>query len=200
MKNNLILALDTTGNSISVALIGPDKVIAHQYETMERGQGEALIPMIEKVVKKAGRDFKDLTKVAVAVGPGSFTGVRIGLATARGIGLALNIPVVGVTSFDVAALETTGKVLVVLDTKRGDFFTQIFQDGEPVEDPIIRNEEQIRKLNPPAVIGSGVSYLTKGKFKALQMKYEPAVAVGLCSFKKGRAPDPLYLRDADVSI
>ncbi|MBR6412574.1 MAG: tRNA (adenosine(37)-N6)-threonylcarbamoyltransferase complex dimerization subunit type 1 TsaB [Alphaproteobacteria bacterium] len=200
MKNDVILALDTTENSISVALIETDKVLAHQYQEMERGQGEALIPMIQEVLKKAKRDFKKVTKVAVAVGPGSFTGVRIGLATARGIGLALNIPVAGITSFEAAALETKGKVLVVLDTKRGDFFTQTFQDGNPVEEAVIRNEEQIRKLNPPTLTGSGASYLKETKFNIIAPKYESAIAVGLCSLKNERAPEPLYLRDADVSI
>ena len=200
MKNDIILALDTTENSISVALIHSSKILAHQYKKMERGQGEALIPMIQDVIQQSHIDFKSLTKIAVSVGPGSFTGVRIGLATARGMGLALNIPVVGITSFEATAFEITGKVLVVLDTKRGDFFTQFFQDGSPIEAPVIRNEAQIYKLNPPAVIGSGVPFLPNKNLKIIQMKYEPAVSVGLCSLAKGRAPDPLYLRDADVSI
>ena len=200
MENNLILALDTTADSISVALVQNQNVIAHQYRKMDRGQGEALIPMIQEVFKKAGHNFKDINQVAVSVGPGSFTGVRIGLATARGIGLALDIPVSGVTSFEAAAWGTTGKIMVILDTKRDDFFTQMFQDGKAVEDPVIRSEEDIQKLNPPALIGSGVHCLTKTNIPMIKLNFEPAMAVGLCSLKAKRAPEPLYLREADVSI
>ena len=200
MKNNLILALDTTADSVSVALLKGEKVVAHTFQQMERGQGEALIPMIQGIFKSAKVDFQNLSKVAVSIGPGSFTGVRIGLATARGIGLALDIPVIGVTSFEAAAYGTKEKVLVVLDSKREDFFTQTFLNGEPTEEPRIRSEEEILKLNPPAVIGSGVLHLSKSHIPVIRSTHEPAVAVGLCSFQKEHAPEPLYLRDADVSL
>ena len=198
MKDNWILALDTAADSISVAIIHNKKVLAHQYQQMERGQGEALIPMIEEVIKATGCDFKAFSKVAVSVGPGSFTGVRIGLATARGIGLALNIPVIGITSFEASVFGLSGKVLSVLDTKRGDFFTQTFQDGTPIEEPIIRNEAEIQKLNPPAMTGIKLDNLIN--IPILKSPYEPAVAVGLCSLTKEGAAEPLYLREADVSI
>ena len=200
MKDNLVLAIDTAADSISVALIQDKKVLAHQYRQMERGQGEALIPMIENVIQKAGCSFNKIGKVAVSKGPGSFTGVRIGLATARGIGLALNIPVVGITSFEAPAWGVQEKVLVILDTKRGDFFTQLFEKGVAVEEPVIRNEAEIQKLNPPALIGSGVAYLTNTHIPILKTDNEPAVAVGLCSFEIEHSAEPLYLRDADVSI
>lgn len=200
MKNDFILALDTVSDSISVALIQKGNVIAHQYQQMERGQGESLIPMIQNVFQKAHYDFKDLSKVAVSVGPGSFTGVRIGLATAKGIGLALNIPVVGITAFEAAAFDIKGSFLVVLDTRRGDFFTQSFLNGKPTEEPIIRNEAEIQKLNPPAITGSGVPYLTNTQIPIIKPPYDPATSVGLCSLKSERVAEPLYLRDADVSI
>ena len=97
---------------------------------MERGQGEALIPMVDALLKQAGLSPADVKRVAVSVGPGSFTGVRVGLAAARGMGLALHVPVVGITTLAAAAYQVPAEtVLAVADTKRGDFFTQLFRGG-----------------------------------------------------------------------
>jgi len=197
IKTPLTLALDTAADSISVAVLKGTKILAHKYQRMERGQGEALIPMIQEVLSNSKLDFPDLERVAVSVGPGSFTGVRIGLATARGIGLALNIPVVGITSFEAAAYGTTGKVLVVLDTKRGDFFTQYFKDGKPLAEPVIRTPEKICAEKPSKIVGSGAGLLPD--LPHANTGYEPACAVGLCSLSGGVSANPLYLRDADVS-
>ncbi|MDY6407865.1 MAG: tRNA (adenosine(37)-N6)-threonylcarbamoyltransferase complex dimerization subunit type 1 TsaB [Pseudomonadota bacterium] len=202
MKNKkiLTLAIDTVADSISVALIQNGQTIASQYRAMERGQGEALIPMIQNVIRKAQYDFNDLTQVAVSVGPGSFTGVRIGLATARGIGLALNIPVVGISAFEAAAFKTHGDILIVLDTKRGDFFTQRFQDEKPVEAPCIRDTAAIKSLNPNSIGGSGKDMLSFMNIPIVQSSFIPAVAVGLCAMTSSGKAEPFYLRDADVSI
>ena len=89
-----ILAIDCAIGSVSLALVQEGKVRVSMLQEMERGQGEALIPMIEALIKKENLTMQDIEGVAVSVGPGSFTGVRIGLAAARGIGLSLKIPVV----------------------------------------------------------------------------------------------------------
>src|SRR5262245_1095256 len=127
-----ILALDSSGGACSVALWRRDAVVARRYRAMTRGHAEALMPMIVETMAAAAEAFPALTAVAVTVGPGAFTGIRIGLAAARGIGLAADIVVTGVTTFAAVAeavpeAERAGqKLLVLLDSKRGDLFVQQF--------------------------------------------------------------------------
>ena len=195
------LAIDTANDSISVALLKNKDVLSHDFQIMDRGQGEALIPVIQSVLKGASFDIQKLDRVAVSIGPGSFTGVRIGLSAARGVGLALNIPVYGVTSFEAATCQSTGSVLAVLDTKRGDFYTQLFKDGKETECPTIRTADQISSLDVPVLVGAGAQSLANQTKKEIYpYPMEPAIAVGLCSFQKTYPPEPLYLRDADVSL
>ena len=194
----LTLAFDTTANSVSVALLDGETVVAQDNRDMERGQGEALIPMIQALMKGAGLPMSAVKRVAVAVGPGSFTGVRVGLSAARGIGLALSVPVVGVSTLTASAFRKSGRVIAVIDTKRGDFYTQIFSDGKPSEKPCIRTAEQIKALADCQAVGSGAPLLLPDKVQD-DPYLTPAVAVGLCALTDALPPEPLYLREADVS-
>lgn len=142
-----ILALDSSSAACSTALWRRGAVVARRYQAMMRGHAEALMPMLVETVAEAGESLHALSAVAVTVGPGAFTGIRIGLAAARGIGLAAGIPVVGVTTF-AAVAEAVSEVeradrplLVLLDSKRGDAFVQEF-DSERVA------------VGPPAVLSS----------------------------------------------
>src|SRR6266404_2143129 len=103
----LLLAIDTAGPDCAVALArsGADggKILVRTSERIGRGRAERLMPMIESALAEAGADFADLDRVAVTTGPGSFTGVRVGIAAARGLALALDIPAVGVRSLDALA-------------------------------------------------------------------------------------------------
>ena len=131
----LILAFDTAVAACSVALWRDGVVLAAARETMDQGQAEALMPMIEAVMAKAGASYAALDRVAVTVGPGSFTGVRVGLAAARGLGLAAHKPVIGVMTTEVlaaAVAEAERKdgvhILAAIDTKRGDLYVQQFDE------------------------------------------------------------------------
>jgi len=136
----LILAFDTTAAAVSVALCRDGKSVAATRAIMDQGQAEALMPLLEEVMHTAGLRYADLDRIAVTVGPGSFTGVRVGLAAARGLGLAAGKPLIGVTSTDVlaAAAPETGPLAVTIDTKRGDFYAQLFgDDRQPLGDVAI---------------------------------------------------------------
>jgi len=135
-----LLALDAAGAACSVALWREGRIVAHRSAAMRRGQAEHLVPMIETVMGAANMGYEALDALAVTVGPGGFTGVRIGLATARGLALALHRPLIGISNFDavaaaVPAAERTGRLLaVVLDSKRHEFYVQAFAPlgaGEP---------------------------------------------------------------------
>ena len=202
----LILAIDTTGAFVSVALMTPDEVIGVLHEDMERGQGERLIPAVDELMRASGRSMQELTGVAVAVGPGSFTGVRIALAAARGFGLALNIPVGGVTSFEAAAWGIGQPVQVILDTKRGDFYVQGFDaTGMPTSAPQIRTPESLQSLKDcRAAVGDGAVAAAKVACFEVIIPSEPsAVRVGrvaLSRLSHPLPPEPLYLREADVTL
>ena len=131
-----LLALDAAGAACSVALWREGRIVAHRSTAMRRGQAEHLVPMIEAVMDAADTTYDALDALAVTVGPGGFTGVRIGLATARGLALALRRPLIGISNFDavaaaVPAAERTGRLLaVVLDSKRHEFYVQAFAPPE----------------------------------------------------------------------
>ena len=127
-----ILAFDTATSACSAALWEDGRVGARRFETMTRGHAEALLPMIADVMNEAGIDFPRLDLIAVTVGPGAFTGLRIGLAAARGLALAAAVPCLGVTTLEavvhgVSEGERAGATLLVaLSTKRRDVYAQAF--------------------------------------------------------------------------
>ena len=141
-----LLALDSCVGSCSAALWQgePDgsggsggqaggEIIAQCFTPMARGQAEALMPMVCQVMASSGLGFDALDRLAVGVGPGSFTGVRIALATAKGLALALNRPLVGVTSLEAVATDAvaamgleSARLLVALAAGRKDFYVQSF--------------------------------------------------------------------------
>src|ERR1700735_1696195 len=96
----LILAIDTALDACAACVLDTDAgaLLAQESQAMKRGHAEALMPLIGRVMKQAGIAFAALDRIAVTTGPGSFTGLRVGLSAARGIGLAANKPVVGVTT------------------------------------------------------------------------------------------------------
>lgn len=157
-----ILAIDTACSACSVALAVDGTVVASDSAAMARGHAEALMPMVQSVMAQssmaqAGRAFSTLDLVAVTVGPGSFTGLRTGLAAARGIGLAQNIPVAGVTTLEaVAAAAARGAasasdlpILVVLETRRADLYVQRFG---PSSDRGVKPESETLALPAEAVL------------------------------------------------
>ena len=126
------LAFDTAAGACSAAILADDTIVAARSDTMTRGHTEALIPMLQEVVAEAGLTFEKLDLVGVTVGPGAFTGIRIGLATARGLALAADVPVAGVTTLEALAatakeeFPAAGRVVAAIDTKRRDYYVQEF--------------------------------------------------------------------------
>lgn len=125
-----VLGIDTSAAACSAALWRDGAALAREHVVMARGHAEALMPMIERVMQGVG--YAALDAVAVTAGPGAFTGLRIGLAAARGIALAAGIPAIGVSAFAaiaaaIPAREIAGRALAVaIDTKRGDVYLQAF--------------------------------------------------------------------------
>jgi tRNA threonylcarbamoyladenosine biosynthesis protein TsaB len=127
-----LLAFDTTAGACSVAVRRDGATVAHRSVAMARGHAEALIPMVVDTLAAAGFGFGELAAVAATTGPGAFTGIRIGLAAARGIALAAGIPAIGIGALDAVAAgvdpaRAGGRhILAAIDTKRGDFYAQLW--------------------------------------------------------------------------
>ncbi len=137
-----LLAFDTALGACSTVVWQEGSVRARRSQQRKRGHAEALMPMIEAVMAECALDFAALDRIAVTVGPGTFTGIRIGLAAARGLGLAVGVPVLGLTTLESVAAGARAEVredeslLVALDARRGEVYCQAFDAklralGEP---------------------------------------------------------------------
>ncbi|MDX1421750.1 MAG: tRNA (adenosine(37)-N6)-threonylcarbamoyltransferase complex dimerization subunit type 1 TsaB [Kiloniellales bacterium] len=217
-----ILAMDAAGAACSAALWRDGRVVAGRFEPMRRGHAERLVPMIEAVMAEAGARYADVDRLAVTLGPGGFTGVRIGLATAQGLALASGRPLVGVSNFLVlaAAARTEapaeGSLAVAIDAKRQDFYLQIFAaDLRPRGEPRSIWPEELAEAVPPGpllLVGDGAPQAGPALAAAgrqFRLAAAPAVADAArlaelvaadVSGALAAAPvEPLYLRPPDVT-
>ena len=124
-----ILALDTSSMSGSVAVGTIDKIVNMSYLDLKATHSERLMPQIDTSLKAAGLDIMDIDCVAIVNGPGSFTGLRIGLATAKGICVSRRIPLVAVRSLDVLAFQVTGiekPVIASIDARMGEIYAAVY--------------------------------------------------------------------------
>jgi tRNA threonylcarbamoyladenosine biosynthesis protein TsaB len=210
-----ILAIDTALGACSVCVMEAGRVlpIALDSEEMATGHAEALMPMIERVMKQVDGGFTSLERVAVSIGPGSFTGLRIGIAAARAIGLAAEIPVVGVSTLSAYAAplinaEESGVIAVGIDARHGAVFFQAFTAaGRTIVLPrVISLKEAGRAIGsgPVKLAGSGAAALAVEamslglKASIADMRAAPDVTwvarLGLAADPATAVPKPLYLR------
>ena len=220
-----LLALDSARAAVSVAVVSGDHVLARAHRTMARGHAAALIPMAEATLAEASLGHGALGAIAVSVGPGSFTGIRIGLAAAAGYALGLGIPVVGVTTLEAEAaaldpaLRAGRNLLVVLDSGRAELYAQAFDPAlEPLGAPVAAAPAELAALLPgglAAAVGDGVGKaahaLTAARPQIILVETgNPADACAVARVAVRRlahlpAADlppavPLYLRGADVTM
>ena len=223
-----LLAFDAAGNACSAAVWSQGEVVAHLSEEMERGQAERLAPMLKSVMSRAELDFSQLDMIAVTVGPGSFTGIRIGISMAKSLALATGCPLYGITTFALhksvlsSGVWQDGPVMIVLETKRDDFYVQIYGPDQLPLGPAAAVPSQALASYVTDLTGSGAALTLAGdgvKRAATAMENE----FGLCPHrqenstpdardlarlvvseaKAGRpsAPlDPFYLRPPDVRL
>jgi tRNA threonylcarbamoyl adenosine modification protein YeaZ len=128
-----LLALDTTTGTCSVCALASDDVLVHRSERLATGQAERIVPMIGEVMGAAGWRWKDVEVLAVGVGPGSFAGIRAGVAAARGLALAADLPCFGIGSLEALATASPSMpVLCVIAGRQGRAFVQRFTgEGRP---------------------------------------------------------------------
>jgi tRNA threonylcarbamoyladenosine biosynthesis protein TsaB len=214
-----ILAIDASCGAVSACVLdsGADEAIARHSEPMERGHAEALAPLLERLMFGVEGGFASLERIAATVGPGSFTGIRIGLATARAMGLALDIPVVGVSTLVAFAgpllLEPhPGIIASVIDARHGRVYFQLFEStGRPLVPARLEGlREALRAVGagPVRMTGNGARLLAMEAARAglgaelLGNADFPdilAVArIGLAADPRDCPPRPLYLKSPDA--
>lgn len=220
-----VLAIDSAMNGCGAAVyMARESRVFAKTAQMERGQAEVLVPMVQEVVAQAGCGFDAIDLVVATRGPGAFTGLRIGLSTAKSFALALGVPVAGVSTLEVLArqyldghsLKEGQRCAVIAETKREDFYFQIFDgQGVAVSQPCVVTAEKIMEeigAEPIVAVGDGVvrfSALHSGEnvsFYEIALP-DPAVLarLGLEQYRAegggGRQYniEPLYLRAPDVS-
>lgn len=163
----MILVIDTSGPVCAAGIYesGKDALVAQKSEMLGKGHAERLIPMIDEVLSDAGLTLKDMTRIGVTIGPGSFTGIRVGVAAARGFALSLGIPAVGVTTLQVVAeqvleIDPPAPVLAAIDAGRAEIFAQAFlPGGVMLTEPATYDYDAIRAMIDrfgAIAIGSGV--------------------------------------------
>lgn len=206
-----VLALDSALAGCVGAVLKGGAAVSSFAEPMAREQASRLIPLVETAMAQAGVAYKDLGLIVTTIGPGSFTGLRISLSAARALGLALGIPVQGVTTLEAmarSAVPEEAACLVVLETKRSDFYVQGFgPDKVPLEDPHCLEPDDLRaKIAGGTYILCGDGLERLGLGGRAQALYNPEIMAraGLARFlgnsEKAKRPEPLYLRGADISV
>lgn len=221
----IVLAFDTCLGAISVALAaeeaGTARLLAHAYEERQTGHAERLFPLIAATLAEAGLEFAAVTRVAVTVGPGTFTGVRTGVAAARGLALASGCEVVGATSLEVMArgaislippAQRSKPLVVAVDARRGQSYVQTFRPGDraPIGPPELLDLADAAAALPTGgvtVVGSAAALLEQA---ALGIGRDVRVAPGhlepdardLVQLAIGLPPlspvKPLYIRPPDA--
>ncbi len=125
-----LIGIDSSGLVASVAIMEDDKLVAEYTVNNKKTHSQTLLPMLEEIVQSTGLDLKEVDAIAIAAGPGSFTGLRIGSATAKGLGLALKKPIVPVSTVDALAYNMFGTdclVCPIMDARRNQVYTGIYE-------------------------------------------------------------------------
>ena len=217
----LLLGLDTATPAVTVALHDGTQVLAEATTIDRHRHAELLAPAIERVLSEAGVERGDLTEVAVGVGPGPYTGLRVGLVTARVLGAALSIPVHGVCSLDVIAADVPGPgpFLVATDARRREVYYARYDQAGRYSGPQVDRPDDIEDRTSLPAFGEGAR-LYPGSFAVADGPVYPAaatlcrlVAIELAGTSSAAAPaavspdavrslllppEPLYLRRPDA--
>ena len=214
-----VLAIDPALEACSAAVLetGPDGIVARESIAMSRGHAEALMPLVARVLDRAELDFAAIDRVAVTTGPGSFTGLRVGIAAARGLGLAGGKPVVGISTLAAYAApfladDDSVPVVAVIDARHDHVYLQVFgPGGRTVVTPRIASlREALRAAatGAPRLIGTAAEMLAAAwpadqrAPRLVDARRAPDVdwvaRLGAAATDTGVPPKPLYLRAPDA--
>lgn len=211
-----ILAFDTALGGVSVGVMTKGGHVVSRMEETTRGQAAMLVPMIMEVLEEGESSFEDVDALTCTIGPGSFTGLRIGLTTARTLAMTLDKPLVGLNTLDVMARHypVAKNLLIVLETKRQDFYARYYDaSGKAVSEAMAIDASSVVQNAPFedfVVGGDCLNRFQEAFSKELNLLDNLTLAdpiliaqMGLEQFSAGielPKAEPLYLRGADVSM
>ncbi len=210
----IVLAVDTAHAACSACVYdaGSERVLAQLSEPMQQGHAERLPAMVDEAVEKAGISLSGIDRLAACSGPGTFTGVRIGLAFIRGLALVLDAPALGITTFQALAMQASetgapGDIWVVQDARRSEVYVQGFNaSGSPICEAAVKGIEAAQaKLGGAdgTVIGSGAGLLEWPADRVLSLA-SPAPDISVIARlaagvdPSAAPPSPFYLRAPDA--
>jgi tRNA threonylcarbamoyladenosine biosynthesis protein TsaB len=208
-----ILAVDTALGGCSAALLDGEKILAHTFEAMDRGHAERLAPMVEEIMR--GFDFAALGRLAVTTGPGTFTGQRVGLAFMRGLRLALEIPLTGITTLEAiaaSAMDQTrqSRAAVIHDARREEAYLLLQDGNDTVQPPVVllfaNAINTIRGFGPSVLAGTGAAAAKEklgADFVLSSIRQPDALWVARLAQQRtpsNDTPGPLYLRAPDAKL
>ena len=213
----LILAIDTALDACAAAVLDTDanKLLAQESLPMKRGHAEALMPLLDRVMKAAAAPFATLDRIAVTTGPGSFTGLRVGLSAARGVALAANKPVVGVTTLSAYAAAPVSEngdapVISVIDARHDQVYFQVVSGsgGTLIRPRIAPIDEALAaaRFGAPRLVGNAAQ-LVADRWPGetpVEVKQQPAPEIAWVAWlgaavSPNTAPArPYYLRAPDA--
>jgi tRNA threonylcarbamoyladenosine biosynthesis protein TsaB len=217
----IVLAFDTALAACTAGVWRDGTVVASQSLMTPQGHAEALMPMIERVMTAAGIDYASLDRIAVTVGPGSFTGLRVGIATARGLAMAAHKPAIGVSTTESLAAAVpvderhdagvgVRRVLSVVDSKRDDVFAQAFTtDGRPDTNILNLGYDALADAftGPLVVVGDAAQRAVASLGPQAVVSNAPATCtvaqIALIASTRPidpRGPLPVYVRAPDVTL
>jgi tRNA threonylcarbamoyl adenosine modification protein YeaZ len=204
-----LLLIDTSGPVCAAAIYDAeaDSLLAERSEMIGKGHAELLPVMVDEIVAGSGAPLSDIDGIAVTIGPGSFTGIRVGVAMARGFGVALSKPVIGVSTLRIVAesvleIGPPAPIMAVLDAKRDEVYGQIFSPtGEALTEPAAYDYETAAAAAArfqAITVGSGASLLTGEA--ATGPDAFPLIAIGRIASRSDQddQASPLYIRGADA--
>lgn len=214
----LVLAIDTALDSCAAAVLDTDanKLVAQESLPMKRGHAEALMPLLDRVMTAAEIPFGDLDRIAVTTGPGSFTGLRVGLSAARGLALAANKPVVGVTTLSAYAAAPVSEngdapVISVIDARHDQVYFQVVSgSGGTLIRPRIAPIAEVldaAQFGAPRLVGNAAQLVADRwpeQDRPVEVKQQPAPEIAWVAWlgaavSPNTAPArPYYLRAPDA--
>ncbi len=208
------LSIDTAANLCSVALsdMQSGASICEVSHDIGRGHAEILMDNISQCMREAGVGYSEIDRIISTVGPGSFTGVRVGLSVARAIGLGIKKPVIGISNLEACAsyarqnLGDPSKVIhVLIDARRGEVYSQQFKNGEAIDEASVLKVENIAVSEDSVLCGSGAEIFANYKQAKFDIAHTLATApiaiIAKLGIEKGvtpSRPEPIYLRGADA--
>jgi len=208
----MILALDTAGTGCFACVFDSEsgRALSVAGDDIGRGHAERLMAFVDEALAAAGKALDDIDRIAVTIGPGSFTGIRVGVAAARGFALALGRPAVGVSTLEVlaslACAQHPGEpVLVLMDAKRDELYGQSFDEtGAPASEPMLISIADARSRFGQfsgKITGSGAALFSGGQTEPSGRDRFDIVTVarlGAAADPAAGKPAPLYLRGVDA--